>query len=321
VLRDHRAVLVAFGVEAAVFVVITQRLAFSPYSLRMDPAITREALTYVLPLMANVVALAVMSQADRMLGHYLGLEALATYAIVLNVAMVPLSSLNRIASNVVLPALVRDREVPGGLEAGYALTSWSFALIGFVCACGISLVLDVAVLLLFGNAYTVADSVRLLVSLIVFTRVLRWSPTELLSTVGRTKELAFANMITGSGLVIGAGILIIHKDMSSILAGLLIGEIASIAVFYYTTLVVMPSAYRSINRSLIFAAFGAAIIVSGLLLFPEPGWTNRLTLAVLFGSPATLLTWGFFIRRKHREAVIARGRDHMVELGRAKTAQ
>ena len=321
-LRDHRAILVAFGVEAGIYVIMTQRLALSPYSLRMDPVITREALTYGLPLIANGVALAVMSQTDRMLvGHYLGLEALATYAVVLNIAVVPLSSINRIVGSVALPALVRDREAPGRLEAGYLLTVWGFALVGFLYACGISLVLDVAVPLLFGKAYTVADLVRLLVSLIVFARVWRWSPTQLLLTVGRTKQLALANMITGFGLVIGTCILMIHRDMSSILAGLLIGEIASTAVFYYATLEMMPSAYRSIKKSAILGAFGAAMIASGLLLFPEPSWTNRLKFAVLLGSPAALLTWGLLIRWKHRESIIARGRDHTVEFGRAETAQ
>jgi O-antigen/teichoic acid export membrane protein len=154
ILRDHRAILVAFGVEGLVFAIMTHRLALLPFSVRADPIIGREALAYGLPLIANGIMLAVMSQADRMLvGHYFGIEALADYAVILNIAVVPLSSLYRIVASVALAMLARDREVQRRLEASYLLVAWGFTLVGSVYACGMSLGLDIVVPLIFGKAY------------------------------------------------------------------------------------------------------------------------------------------------------------------------
>lgn len=306
ILRDHRAILVAFGIEALVYVIVTHRLAASPFSVRMDPIIGREALAYGLPLIANGIILALMSQADRMLvGYYFGVEALADYAVILNIAVVPLASVYRIVASIALAMLARDREVPRRREVSYLLVAWGFTLVGLIYACGMSLGLDIVVPLIFGKAYTVADSLRLLVSLIVFMRVLRWAPSSLLMTLGKTKHVALANMIAGLGFVGSVVIVVFFRDMSSILAGVLIGEIASTAVFHRSVVRQVPAVYRSIERSLIGGILSAAMIAGGILLLPERSLASRLMLAVLFCAPATLITWGLLRCWKRREAIIA----------------
>jgi O-antigen/teichoic acid export membrane protein len=304
ILRDHRAILVAFGSEALTFAYMTHRLNMLPYSLRIDPTIGREALNYGLPLLANGLALAVITQADRLLvGHFLGVEALANYAIVLNIALVPLGSAYRIASSIGLAMLARDRDAPQRLEASYLLASYGFILFGYTYASSMALGLDIVVPLIFGKVYTVSEAVRSLVSLLLFVRILQWAPTLLLLTLGNTKQVTIANLAAGIGLLICFVIVVFYHDISSILAGILIGAIAASAVFQRTAIKRMPSAYHSIERSLIGAIFSAATIGGGLLLFPEATWVSRLALAVLFCAPALLLSWGLLRSWRYREAI------------------
>lgn len=304
--HDHSAILVAFGVEASVYVIMTHWLAPSPFSARIDPVIGREALAYGLPLIANGITLAIMSQADRMLvGYYFGVETLADYAVILNIAVVPLASLYRIVASIALAMLARDREAPLRLEASYLLVAWGFTLAGLIYACGLSLGLDIAVPLIFGKAYTVSNAVRLLVSLIIFVRVLRWAPNLIFMTLGRTKQLALANMIAGFGLVIGAAIVIYYRDLPAILVGILIGEIASNVTFHRFVVRQVPAVYRSTQRLLLGGILSAATIAGGSLLLPGASWASRLTLAALYCPPAALMAWGLLRRWKLREAIIA----------------
>lgn len=304
--HDHSAILVAFGVEASVRVIMTHWLAPSPFLARIDPVIGREALAYGLPLIANGITLAIMSQADRMLvGYYFGVEVLADYAVILNIAVVPLASLYRIVSSIALAMLARDCDVFRRLEASYLLVAWGFALVGLIFACGLSLGLDIAVPLIFGKVYTVADAVRLLVSLIIFARVLRWAPNLLLMALGRTKQVALGNMIAGFGLVIGAAIVIYYRDLSAILAGILIGEIAATAAFHLSVVRLVPAVFRSTRRSLLGGILSAVTIAGGSLLLPGASWASRLTLAALYCPPSALIAWGLLRRWKLREAIFA----------------
>jgi len=320
VLRDHRVIIVAFSVEALAFVIMTHRLAPSPFSARADATIARQVLAYGLPLVANGIVLAVMTQADRMLvGHYSGLEALANYAVVLNIAIVPLSTVYRIVASVALAMFARDHE-RRQLEVSYVLVVWGFSLVGFMYACSMSLGLDVVVPLIFGKAYKVTQSTRLLVSLIVFTRVLRWAPTLSLLTLARTKELTFANMVGGCGIVIAAVIAAFDHDMSSILIGVLVGDIASTAAFQRIVMRQLPPARPSIEKSLLGGVLSALMIFGGTLLLPEASLGSRLQLAALFLIPAGLLAVGLLRSWNHREAVIARGSDGAIELDRTEAA-
>ena len=132
-MRDHRAILVAFGVEALAFAIMTHWLAPMPYELRLDRKTGREALAFGVPLLASGLALALTSQADRfMVGNVFGIKTLALYGVVLTMATVPLGSFYRVVSSIALPLLVRDRENPLRLEASYRLLTWGSLLLGAV---------------------------------------------------------------------------------------------------------------------------------------------------------------------------------------------
>jgi O-antigen/teichoic acid export membrane protein len=302
-LRDHRAVLVAFICEAFVFAVMTHRLAPTRFAASINPDVGREALSYGLPLMISGLAGALTNQADRMMvGYFFGVEILGVYGVILTIAMVPLGSVYRIVSSVASSMLARDRDISGRFEASYLLVTWGFIFMGFGYASGLALGLDVVTPLIFGQAYKVTESVHLLVSIIAFARILRWSTTLLLLALGATRRLAMANMINGFGLMVGVGLVTVRPDLSSVLVGVLIGEIISNAMFQQAALERFPAAASLIHRSNIVSAISAAIIACGLLLLPEASWSNRLTLAVAFALPIAVAAYGLLGSWKRREA-------------------
>jgi O-antigen/teichoic acid export membrane protein len=306
ILRDHRAILVGFICEALVFTVMTHRLSPMRFSMSIDPSLGREALTFGVPLIVSGVATAVANQADRMaVGYFFGVETLGVYGVILTVAMVPLGSVYRIVASVASAMLARDRERPDQFAASYSLVTWGFIVLGFAYAGGLALLLDIVTPLVFGPAYMVAASIHLLISTIAFTRILRWSATLLLLAAGATRKLAIANIVNGIGLMLGVGIVILRPALSSVLIGVLVGEIMSNFVFQRAALHLIPSARRLINQANLFSVFCGCFIVVGLAIIPEPILSKRLMLAAVFVPPAILALLGLLKSWKRREATRA----------------
>ena len=302
-LRDHRAILVAFGVEALAFAIMTHWLAPMPYELRLDRKTGRQALAFGVPLLASGLALALTSQADRfMVGNVFGIKTLALYGVVLTMATVPLGSIYRVVSSIALPLLVRDRENPLRLEASYRLLNWGSLLLGTVYASGLALLLDVVTPMIFGGAYVVAKSMHILVAIIVLARVLRWPPTILALALGRTQRLAVTNIVSGAGLFISAGLLYFYQDLAIVLIGVLIGEIAALGLFQN----IMNREDGAIGQSTL-SSFGAGTVVAstivcGLMLLPDASLANRLALAAAFLPSVVLLVWRLSRSWNDREA-------------------
>ena len=232
VLRDHRAILVVFGVEAVVLASMTHWLSPMPYRVRFDRDTCQAALSFGLPLIVSGISLAAASQADRFLvGHFLGVKTLALYGAVLTVATVPIASIYRIVASISLPLLIRDREDTKKLEATYRLLTWFCVLVGCLYAGGLAIALDVVTPLIFGNVYVVDWAMHVLVAVVVLARVLRWAPTLFALAQGRTQRLALTNICTGVGLAAASGILLFRIDVSIVLAGALAGEFAALLLF------------------------------------------------------------------------------------------
>lgn len=95
--RDHRAIVISLIVEALAYCIASHMLAPRPYRLQSDREVFSAALAFGVPLLVNGIGLAVFSQLDRFLvGHWFDVTTLATYAIVLNMVVVPIALVNRV---------------------------------------------------------------------------------------------------------------------------------------------------------------------------------------------------------------------------------
>ncbi len=226
--QDHRAMLAGFGVEYLVYTFLTHLL--SPVRLQMmaNMQSLKVVLRYGLPLALNGIALAILSQVDRlMVGSFIGVDALGRYAVILTVAIAPTAIVGR---SFAVPAgimLARTSNEPEKLRDVYVRITWIFATIGLAYAVAIGLLLDTVVPLVFGASNQVEPDVRLLMVAIVFMRIYRLPPNGLLVTTGDTTRLLLANFTAVSGLVVAVLLCLNHPGFTSVLTGVLAGEIVT----------------------------------------------------------------------------------------------
>lgn len=303
ILPDHRAIILAFLVEAAVSVAASHILAHAPMRVIPDRETLRQSLAYGLPLMLNGAALALITQADRIVvGRFFGMDILGVYAVVMGLAMAPASLLLQITGSVSMSMLVRSRDTPKRYLETYLWLSWLYAFIAFGYAALIGLTLDVLVPFVFGKAYAVGTDTVILISAIVFLRILRGGgPTIALLVSGATTRLTLANLMSVFGIVTAAALAQVHPVLTSVLAGVLFGDVLTTVLLQRAAIARIPNGIGSLWRCLAVAGAGVAILTTTLRILPDPSWTNRGIVAAACALPAAILGWGVLWRWRLRE--------------------
>lgn len=303
ILPDHRVIILSFLVEAAVSVAASHILAHAPMRVIPDRKTLREALAYGLPLMLNGVALALISQADRMVvGRFFGMDILGVYAVVLGLAVAPISLLMQTAGTLGFSMLARSRDTPKRYFETYLWLTWFFAFLAFGYAAFIALTLDVLVPLVFGKAYAVGTDTVILIAAIAFLRILRaGGPTVALLVSGATTRLMLGNLTSVFGVAAAAALAHVHPVLTSVLAGVLFGDVLTMVLLQWAAIARMPNGIGSLWWCFAVAAAGVAILTTTLRLLPDPNWTNRGIVAASCALPAAILGWGVLWRWRLRE--------------------
>ena len=292
-LADNRAILLGFVIESLTRTVCTHAWASTAYRLRTDRAMLWAAFRFALPLMANGVGLAAISQADRLLiGGLFGVETLARYSLLLTIAVVPIGLLFSSFGTVSVIALNRVRQNTNRHRHTTVLITWTFAVLAAGYAFGMALLLDVSIRLLFGASYAVGPGLQALAALITLMRVLRGgAPTAILLNETRTGPLAAGNILLGVGLVAAYALAHVWPTLEVVLVGVAVGDALALLVLQGWAVRTMPSVRAAMFRSTV-AALGATLLtVAVLLALPEPAWTSRgaVLLAGLAGiAPACI---------------------------------
>jgi O-antigen/teichoic acid export membrane protein len=205
ILPDHRIIILAFLADAMIYAAVSHILADVPMRIIPDRETLRQSLAYGLPLMFNGAALALITQADRMVvGRFFGMDILGVYAVVLGLAMVPASLLLETAGSLGMSMLARSQDAPKRYLETYLWLAWFFALLAVGYATFIGLTLDVLVPLVFGKAYTVGTETVIFITAIVFLRILRGGPTVTLLVSSATTRLTLANVMSIFGIAAAA---------------------------------------------------------------------------------------------------------------------
>jgi O-antigen/teichoic acid export membrane protein len=303
ILPDHRVIILVFLVDAAVYVAASHRLAQAPMRVIPDRETLRQSLDYGLPLMLNGVGLALISQADRMVvGRFFSIDILGVYAVILGLAVAPISPLMQTIGTLGMSTLARSRDTPKRYLATYLWLAWFYAFAAFGYAAFIGLTLDVLVPLVFGKAYAVGSDTVILISAIVFLRILRaGGPTVALLVSGATTRLTLGNLMSVFGVAAAAALAHAHPVLTSVLAGVLFGDILTMVVLQWAAIAGIPNEIGSLWRCFAVAGAGVAILTTTLMLLPDPSWTNRGIVAASCALPAAILGWGVLWRWRLRE--------------------
>ncbi len=302
ILPDHRVIILAFSADAMIYAAASHILADAPMRIIPDRETLRQSLAYGLPLMFNGAALALITQADRMVvGRIFGMDTLGVYAVVLGLAMVPASLLLETAGSLGMSMLARSQDAPKRYLEAYLWLAWFFALLAVGYATFIGLTLDVLVPFVFGKAYTVGTDTVIFITAIVFLRILRGGPTVTLLVSSATTRLTLANVMSVFGIAAAAALAQVHPVLTSVLAGVLFGDVLTMVLLQRAAMARIPGGIGSLWRSLAVASASVVILTMTLRLLPEPSWANRGIVAISGALPAAILGWGALSRWRLRE--------------------
>lgn len=223
---DHRAFLAYMIVQSLTFVAITHILAKSRFSVLLRGPMTRDALDFSIPLMANGIGLAILTQGDRLLAAVmLGVETLGLYAVLFLTAYVPTAALFRLIGPVLFAGLINSAGDRPLYLIRLKLYSRAVPVLAAVYALGWLALGSSLIPAVFGSRFVVNEVEVLLVGMIVFFRICRTEPaSELLLQTHNTRRLALVNQVPVVGLGIAALLTWIHPALESLLIGTSLGE-------------------------------------------------------------------------------------------------
>ena len=287
VLGDHRAILVSYLGESVAYLIASHALAPGPYRLSAHRTMIIKALLFGAPLVINGIGLALLAQFDRVLvGYWLGVDKLATYAVILNISVTPISLLLRVFGTMSLSFLLSQENTAGSSERYYSLT-FLFAVLAALYSLFVALTLDWATPLVFGQSFHVSPYVHLLITAIVFVRLQRGgAATSVLLAIGRTRELAALSLSGGVGLVIACVFLYWSPRFEMVFSGILIGELISFFLLLaVTSRTIKARGYPALID--ISIGFTVLVLIIGVLaIFPVP---NSMRVVCLLGAGGTAI--------------------------------
>ena len=277
IVRDHRAIIAGFVVESLTYVILSHLLATVPYSLRSDWKTLRAALSFGLPLTINGLALATISQLDRVIvGHWFGVRVLGTYAVILNVAVIPVSLILRVFGTLGLSYLLSARDISRIDSKNYHLLVFIYSTIALLYSLWVILTIDILTPLIFGAAFSVDPSVHVLIAILVFLRLQRGgAPTIALLKSGRTVELALLNLAGALGLLCAIGFVLLRPQFDSIVLGVVIGDFIVLILFFFASSSARAAAHKSATTDFAISLFALALTLVTFLWMPEITWQAR----------------------------------------------
>lgn len=295
ILRDHRAILVSFLTESVVYCVAGHVLARVPYSIRPDRAEFYACVSFGIPLLFNGIGLALYSQLDRMLvGHWFGVSTLATYAVILNMAVVPITLIHRTVGTIGLTYISSRMKNNSVLPNDYVALVFLWSVIATTYTLFIALTLDLLTPLIFGSHFIVSPLAQMSIMVMAFCQVARGAAISFLLATERTTTLSFISLSGGLGL--GAAFVMIHwwSQFEVVLIGAAAGDLLSFALSCIASTSRLELRRRAVFKD-VGVAFGVLVaIVVTFSLRSEPSLGARVTLlSVGLLAVAAQVTFGF----------------------------
>jgi O-antigen/teichoic acid export membrane protein len=286
-IHDHRAIIAGFVTETIVYVMLSHFLTQIPYRLTSNRNTLRKALSFGLPLTINGVALATISQLDRVIvGHWFGVRTLATYAVILNVAVIPVSFMLRVFGTLGFSYLLSAQGVSDIDAKNYRLLVYVYSAVGLCYSLWVLLSIDVLTPLVFGDAFRVDTTIHALIGALVFLRLQRGgAPTIGLLRSGRTVELALLNLTAIIGLLSALVFVELRPNFDSIVFGVVIGDFVVLILFFFASSSARVARHPFAMTDFAMSLFALALMIGTFLGMPEVTWQARgiLFLVGIFG--------------------------------------
>lgn len=222
---DWRAMLWATLGQLALSVVVSHMLAERPFRPSLDAGVMKASLRFGWPLLANAVLMFVVFQGDRVaVGHHLGLEQLAVFAMGVTLTLTPGLVITRSGQTLMLPRL---SAAEGARFDDLVTVCMTLHLVaGALLATGAALFGPLAVNGLLGPAY--ADLAALIAPLaaIQAVRMVKVAPAIVALSQGRSHVSLWGNLPRVASFAVGWVLLETGHGLQSVILCAMLGEAA-----------------------------------------------------------------------------------------------
>jgi O-antigen/teichoic acid export membrane protein len=278
ILRDHRAIVVSFLTESIVYCIATHLLARVPYSIRPDRAEFYTCVSFGIPLLFNGIGLALYSQLDRMLvGHWFGVSTLATYAVILNMAVVPITLVHRTVGTMGLTYISSRMRNNSVLSDDYVALVFLWGALATTYTLFVAMTLDVLTPLVFGPHFSVSPLAQMSIMVMAFCQVARGAAISFLLATERTTTLSLLSLSGGFGLALAFVLVHWWPQFEVVLMGAAAGDLLSFALFYIASSYWLGSRRLAILKDTASALGVLIAIVVTFGLRPELTLGSRMT--------------------------------------------
>lgn len=202
-LRDYTAMVWGYFAEALVMMSLSHILAERPWRFAFDRQIGREVLIYGWPLLLNGLLLLVISQGDRFLvGTLEGLTDLAGYVAIGALVAGVRVFVSQISNSFLVPLLSAVRDDRQAFLRRSHVAGGFLTLLAMAASVPLMVAGAPFVSLLFGPAYVIPVPLAVALGMVAGLRILHFWPAVLALTSGFTRDILYANLIRGSGLIL-----------------------------------------------------------------------------------------------------------------------
>lgn len=256
---DYQVMLYAILIQQALMLTISHLTAKRPYRLTFDPALIRKATLFGWPLLVNGALLFAIFNGEKILvGRELGMETLASFALMFSLTLTPTLVLASSAQSFFLPQLSQAQDDQPTFTRLYLVTAQTSLVIAIALATGVALLGPPIVALLLGPKYVSALTLLVMLGIVQALRVAKSGLAVVALARARTGNAMMANAPRVLALPLALLLLLRGGDVMSIVWV----AIAAETVGYLVALMLVRRQLRLPLRGLLFPALLAALALA-----------------------------------------------------------
>ena len=230
-LGDFRAMLAVIMLQHLIFVIGSHVASRSRYRVEWNKKILRDSLGFGAPLLINgFVIFATLNGDQVLIGSYLGMEALAQFAVAFALTLVPATVLANTLQSLMLPGLARSRSDPRAFQ----LATLATLRIAFAAAALLTILLSLigppAIELLFGARYDLAAALLPWLAVLQGVRIAKAGPAILAIASADTLDPLIANLARLACLPVAVIWLANGANILSVVSVAVLGEVLALLV-------------------------------------------------------------------------------------------
>jgi O-antigen/teichoic acid export membrane protein len=227
---DFHAVVVLSVAQAVTALLVSHSVARRRYRAAFDPAIFRRLIDFGWPIWLSAFPLIAVYHGDRVvIGHMIGIEALAGYSAAFMVAMVPGLMAAKVGQSLMLPLFATARGDADLLTRRFAAMSEATTIVAAVYLATAMLLGGTLLQIAFGPNYAGLGGVMAWLAAMWAVRMLQAVPGMVLLSVGETRPFLVAGCIRAAALIPAIGVATFGYGLEAIAAAGFAGEVASLA--------------------------------------------------------------------------------------------